>query len=49
MRAWIAYAVTFVVVAGLCGIAAMDAGRDNACAALGGHVRGVFAQECVRP
>jgi hypothetical protein len=49
VKAILGYAVMFAIVLGICGIAMMVTGRDNDCSANGGHVRGVFAQECVRP
>lgn len=38
-----------LAVLAICGGAMHIAGRDHECAAQGGHLRGVFGQECVIP
>lgn len=46
---WLGLLAAILVVLICCGMAMRATGRDNECAALGGHIEGIFEMRCVTP
>jgi hypothetical protein len=48
MKTWLPTLAFLLAVVCICGMAMRATGRDNDCAARGGHLEGLIRMECVR-